>query len=63
MLERTDSTLSCSPSIALVLTTSSVSADRLAWSRKAMPRSARRPSNRPWARLTSTSEPASTVRS
>jgi hypothetical protein len=30
MDERTDSTLSCSPSISLVLTTSSVSAARLA---------------------------------
>ncbi len=53
MDERTDATLSCSPSISLVLTTSSVSTDRLAWSRSAMPTSASRPINSPWARLTS----------
>ena len=35
MDERTDSASSCSPSISLVLTTSSVSAERLAWSRRA----------------------------
>ena len=61
--ERTDSTLSCSPSISLVLTTSSVSAARLAWSRKAMPTSARRPINNPWARLTSAMGPANAARS
>ena len=54
MEERTDSKLSCSPSISLVLMTSSVSADRLAWSRSAMPTSASRPINSPWAWLTST---------
>ena len=45
MEERTDSTLSCSPSISLVLMTSSVSANRLAWSRRAIPTSASRPNS------------------
>ena len=63
MDERTDSTLSCSPSISLVLTTSSVNAARLARSRSAMPMSARRPINNPWARLTSAMGSASAARS
>jgi len=61
--ERTDATSSCSPSISLVLMTSSVNTDRLAWSRRAIPTSASRPINRPWARLTSASGWASAARS
>lgn len=48
MDERTDSTLSRSLSISLVLTMSSVSTDRLACSRKDTPTSAKRPSSRLW---------------
>lgn len=52
MDERADCALSCSPSISLVLSTSSVRTDMLAWSRRAMPTSFSCPSNRPCARLT-----------
>lgn len=61
--ERTEATGSASPSMALVLTTSSVSAARLAWPWAAKPTSARRPVSKPCARLTRSSAGASVGKS